>query len=348
MISYYGDHMKNKCCVYDSVTFRSALEQLDRCGFGIIIVLDKDERMIGLLTDGDVRRALLKGVQFDVLITDVMNTNFDYVHEAETNEARINRMKSTHIRHLPVLGSNRKLIDLILLDDIEFKRNETLVVLMVGGMGTRLGELTRDCPKPMLMIDGKPLLERIILEFISSKYYRFVLCVNYLSDQIIGYFGDGEKWGVEIKYTVEDRPLGTAGALHLLPERPREPFIVMNGDLLTNFDFTHMVNYHKEHNSDITSAVTPYNVTLPYGVIEHDHGAINQVIEKPTYTYHTCAGIYVLSPVSLECFPSDVYYDMPSLINSVVEKGYSAHIFPLHEKWLDIGRPEDLEKARAQ
>lgn len=338
--------MKNKCCVYDNVTFRSALEQLDRYGFGIAIVLDKDNRMIGLLTDGDVRRALLKGVQFDVKVTEVMNTDFDFMIGAETNETRINHMKSTHIRHLPVLDDNRKLIDLILLDDIEFKRNETLVVLMVGGMGTRLGELTRNCPKPMLMIDGKPLLERIILEFINSKYYRFILCVNYLSEQIIDYFGEGEKWGVEIKYTMEDRALGTAGALHLLPEVPKEPFIVMNGDLLTNIDFTHMVNYHKEHNSDITSAVTPYNVTLPYGVIEHDHGSINHVIEKPTYTYHTSAGIYILNPLCLDCFPSDVFFDMPSLINSVVEKGFTAQIFPLHEKWLDIGRPEDLEKAR--
>ena len=339
--------MKNKLCVLDSIIFRKALEKLDQGGHGVVFILNKNEQMIGILTDGDVRRSLLKDNNLDRPVTEVMNTSYNYAYESELEEIMLNNMQQSHIRHLPVLDKNKRLINIVLLDEIEFQRLDTTVILMVGGLGQRLGELTENCPKPMLIVDGLPLLEKIVLEFINNRFYRFVFCVNYLSEKIIEYFGNGEKWGIEITYTKEKEPLGTAGALSLLAEKPDGPFIVMNGDVVTNINFKQMLIHHNEHQSDITIAVAPYNVSLPYGVIEHnEEGLIKEILEKPTYTYHTNAGIYVLNPKCLDCIPDKTHYDMPSLITESINRNYKTRIFPLHEKWIDIGRPEDLAKVR--
>jgi dTDP-glucose pyrophosphorylase len=326
-------------------TLIEAIRKIDEGGRGVLFILSEEGRMLGMLTDGDVRRSLLKGHDLSVPVSSIMNTKFAFAKSGQSKESIISYMKSIKRRHLPILDGEGRLVDVCLMDDIEFQKEETIVVLMAGGMGKRLGKLTEDRPKPMLKVGHKPILETIISTFSQCGFYRFVVSVNFKSHIIENYFKDGREWGVDIRYVREREYLGTAGALGLLEEKPKEPFIVMNGDLLTNMNYKHLIEYHREHGNHATMAAREINVCIPYGVVENNEHQVVNITEKPIHNYYVNAGIYVLDPLCLDHIHPHEHLDMTDLFKRMLEQKQRISLFPVREYWRDIGRVHELEKA---
>jgi len=334
-------------CQSPSGTVKDALLKLDQTGEGIVLVVDDNLKLLGILTDGDYRRAILRGVDVTKApVTEVMNTKFICGKPEDTRSSLKNLFEKHKIRHLPIVSESLELLDLIFTDTVFEKARETEVILMVGGKGTRLGDLTKSTPKPMLDMGGAPLLERIVKKFTADHFVNFTFCVNYQSHVIEEYFGDGSKFGIRVKYTKEDMPLGTAGALSLLNERPSSPFIVMNGDLLTEVNFSKMLEFHSEQKNRLTLGVRNYKVAIPFGVVEHDKGRVQGIVEKPSYAYYTNAGIYVLDPDCIDQIPRNEYYHMTSLVEDLIKKEQSVRTYSIHENWVDIGYPKDYWETR--
>lgn len=340
--------MKRKYCASKKSTLFDAMSQLDREGVGALFVLDENGSMVGMLTDGDVRRAILRGVPLSGGITEVMNVNFIYGQEGQTKAFLINLMKKVHRRHLPILNKKKKFVDIVLLEELDFNRNDTPVVLMAGGLGARLGNLTKNCPKPMLHVGEKPILETIIRAFNQYGFYNFILSVNYLSHVIESYFGDGAKWGVDIRYLREHKSLGTAGGLSLLKKPPKKAFFVMNGDLLTRLNFQNLLEYHKDHGAHATVTVSEYENRVPYGVVEHAGSYLVRMEEKPLHKYYVNAGIYILEPGCLDLIPKNKVFNMTDLIGALVSRKHKVAMFPIHEYWRDIGHVEELRLANEE
>jgi NDP-sugar pyrophosphorylase family protein len=219
---------------------------------------------------------------------------------------------------------------------------------MAGGLGTRLRPLTDDIPKPLLKVGNKPILETIIRNFAEHGFVNITISLNYKGDMIKDYFGDGSDFGVNIDYVEENKRLGTAGALSLLKENPHEPFFVMNGDLLTDVNFSHLLDFHSFGNSTATMCVREYEYQVPYGVIQTKDSDITSIVEKPIQKFFVNAGIYVLSPSVFNDIPENEFFDMPTLFNILIEKQKKVSSFPIHEYWLDIGRMSDFEQAQSE
>lgn len=340
--------MKRKYCASDKCTLLEAIQQMDREGVGALFAVDGTERMVGMLTDGDVRRAILKGISLSETLSNIMNVNFVYGEENQTRTSLINLIKKIHRRHLPILNKDKQIVDIMLLDEIDCNRNDTPIVIMVGGLGSRLGPLTKDCPKPMLEVGERPILETIIKAVNQHGFYKFILSVNYMSHVIEDYFGDGSKWGVEIGYVRERESLGTAGSLGLMNQVPNKPFFVMNGDLITRLNFQSLLDYHNEHAVRATVAVREYENRVPFGVVEHDGGYLVKVKEKPVYKHYVNAGIYILEPSCLGLIPKNKSYDMTDLIECLLADDQKVAMFPVHEYWRDIGHVDELQLANQE
>lgn len=330
-------------------TIKSALQILDVTAKKILFVVDGSGKLLGTVTDGDIRRGILKDTSLTDKITKVMKSNPKTARAGTNREEMLRLMKLTDVSHLPVLDEQGKLVDVISRDELlDRQKRENIVVLMAGGLGTRLRPLTNDCPKPLLKIGKKPILETIIDSFIDCGFYRFYLAVNYKSEMIEEYFGDGSKYGVEIKYIHEKKRMGTAGALYFLPEKPVEPIIVMNGDLLTKLDFVELLDTHIKNASAATMAVREYSYQVPYGVINCDGDRIVSIEEKPEHTYFVNAGIYVLEPEVVARVEKEEFFDMPNLFKDIIGEGGKVGVFPIREYWLDIGRLDDFERAKSE
>ena len=278
-------------------TIREALKVIDEGGIQIALVTDEEQHLQGVVTDGDIRRGILQGVDLGDPVSEVMNTSPITAHPQKDRQELLDTMQSRRIHQLPLVDADGRVVGIEVLDDLlnpESRSNP--VVLMAGGLGTRLRPLTNDCPKPLLEVGDKPILETILESFTTYGFRRFFLSVNYKSDMIEDYFGDGSDWGVEITYIHEEKRLGTAGPLSLLPERPEESVLVMNGDLLTKLNFAHLLEFHRKHNSAATMCVREYEMQVPYGVIEAADHRIKKIEEKPINRYFVNAGIYVLEP----------------------------------------------------
>jgi len=339
--------MRHEICIGENCNLREAVRCLHEGGYGVVFVLNPERKMVGILTDGDVRKAILRSVDLDkTSLCDVMNRNFTYVDVSETREAALNFLRKIQRRHLPILDHDGTLVDILLLDDIEFHREDTLVVIMAGGLGTRLAPLTDNYPKAMCKIGEKPLLELILNNFIYYGFSHFIFSVHYKANVIEEYFADGSKWGVEINYIHDPVRLGTAGALGVLKQKPNRPFIVMNGDLITNVDLRSLLEFHREHNSVATIAVSKYDTEVPYGVVEHSGHQITRIVEKPIHEFYVNAGIYVLEPSCLDYIPQSCYFDMTQLFDRLIEEKKALIAFPITEHWLDVGRMDDFLTAR--
>lgn len=329
-----------------SSTFRHAIEVIDNTALQAGLIVDEQSRLIGMLTDGTIRRAILNGVPMDENIRKVMFTNFKYASTKESNESILSTMKKERIRHIPVLDESGVICDLkTLIDLIETERKENIVVLMAGGLGTRLRPLTENCPKPLLRVGNKPILETIIQNYVDQGFYKFYISVNYCADMIKDYFGNGERWDIDINYLEENEPLGTAGALSLLPEKPTLPFFIMNGDLLTKIDFSKLLDFHNEHQSCATMCVRQFEYQIPYGVVNFEGVDLLGLEEKPIQTYFVNAGIYALSPESLDLVSKNKFLDMTTLFEKLVEKKSRTNVFPVREYWMDIGQMKDYQQA---
>jgi len=328
-------------------TVKEALTIIDNGAVKITLVVDNNNKLIGTLSDGDIRRGILNGKSLDDNIEDIYNREPLVVHENKNKEDIIKICTTKKIYQIPVIDDDGKVVSIDILDElIKPERHPNKVILMVGGLGTRLRPLTHKTPKPMLHVGDKPILQTIVEAFASYGYKDIIMCVNYKSHIIQDYFGDGHKFGVNVEYIFEDKRMGTAGALSLLTEKPREPFFVMNGDLLTSVNFEHLLEFHQNHSSIATMCVREYDFQVPYGVVNIHDGKIKSIVEKPVHKFFVNAGIYMLNPECLDLIPDDEFYDMPTLFETQTEKGSSTATFPLREYWLDIGKINDFERAQ--
>ena len=337
----------HKILVQADTSVLDAMKKLDHGAAQIVLVVDGDGRLLGTVTDGDTRRALLRGVALDVPVSSIMNTSPQTIGADASREQAIALMRARTIHQLPVVDGAGRVMELITLDEaLREARQETLVVLMAGGIGSRLRPLTETTPKPLLPIGGRPLLEITITNLARQGFGRFLISVNYKADMFREFLSDGKRLGVDIDYVEENEKLGTAGALRLLPARPTAPVMVMNGDILTNFDALQLLSFHRAHGASATLCVREYEWQIPYGVVGIENGCLSSFHEKPTRREFISAGISMLSPEALDLIPSSGPFDMPALMQAIAATGTPPAIYPLREYWLDIGHFEDFQRAQ--
>lgn len=332
-----------------SATLLEALNILNSEALRVILVVDNEYHLVGVVTDGDIRRGLLRNLSLSEPIEMVMNSNPTVARYGTKREDLIDLMESRDILSIPLI-ENGKVVGLETLQEARSKpKHNNPVFIMAGGFGTRLKPLTDNCPKPMLKVGGRPILETLIRSFIKSGFENFYISTHYMPEQIEKYFGDGSSLGVKITYVHEDSPLGTGGALGLLPDSLSTglPLIMMNGDVLTRVDFQRLLEFHNKNKADATMCVREYDYQIPYGVINGEGSKITSMVEKPTQRFFVNAGIYVVSPRVLKSVPKNYKIDMPTLLEQHMHERNNILMFPIHEYWLDIGRMDDFNRAQA-
>jgi len=322
----------------------------DRNLYGIVLVVDSSNKLKGTITDGDIRRALIKYNDLSVTLNKVMSKNPITASLDEAEGALRKKIINNDFLPLPILNDEGVVVDIKVIDDIEkprVDRRSNPVVLMAGGFGKRLRPETYKIPKPLLKLGDKTILENILDRFIVSGFHNFFISTHYKAEMITEHFGNGDKWGVSIKYLFEDEPLGTAGAISLLQNNKfEEPIIVSNGDLITSIDYASLLDFHEKEDVIATMSIRNYKHQVPFGVVEIKEGFLNQVIEKPEHEFFVNAGIYVLEPSIIQHIEPKKYLDMPDLLESRILVGDKVNIFPIHEYWIDIGEKEQFIKAK--
>jgi dTDP-glucose pyrophosphorylase len=332
--------------VTEKMALIETLRRIDQGNLQLAVV-ERDGKIVGTVTDGDVRRALLSGIGLDASVERVMNQKPIVGPVGISNAAALTLMRRHSIHQLPIVDTEGKVTEVKFIDDLAVAppSGDNWVILMAGGLGSRLKPLTNETPKPLLQIGDKPILETVLTGFVKAGFGKFFISINYKAEMIREYFGDGSAWGVDISYLEEHERLGTAGALSLLPERPTQPFFVMNGDLLTTVNFEQMLKYHREHDAFSTVCVREHSVTVPFGVVDFDEHRLIGIREKPTQKFFVNAGVYLLDPGILDHLGANETIDMPSLIERTIAKGKPSVGFPLREYWIDVGRLDDLQRA---
>lgn len=336
----------SRCVVPDSATVKDVVENLTGSGLRLSLVVSSDGTLLGIVSDGDIRRGLLAGQGLDSPAQAVLNTNYSFAPSG-TPVSELTRMaRLREVTHLPLIGAGGAIAGLFIdQPDGDATARDNTVLIMAGGMGLRLRPLTEHTPKPMLPVGGKPMVQHTIEALRSEGFVRFVLAVNYLGNQIEEHFGDGADLGVHISYVRETEPLGTGGALALLDEDLQSPLILVNGDVLISARLSEMLHYHRAHSASITVGVKVLDTQIPFGVIELDGNRITAMREKPVYSDFVNAGVYILDPAVVRDVTPAVRVDMPDVVSGWLGRG-AVFAFPLHESWRDLGHIEDLELAR--
>ena len=328
----------------ESATLKDLIKVLDSNGNGFAAVLDSRKKLIGIATDGDIRRAILDDI---AELRSIINFNPITAKATEPRDQIIKQLKKLHRRHMPIVDDNNQLVDVVVINDFEVPSKDNFVVIMAGGLGSRLGSLTKDTPKPMLQVGNKPMLEVIIENFKEYGFRKFIIAVNYKSEIIEDYFGNGQGLGVDISYIKEKKRLGTAGAISLIDMTIDQPFFVVNGDILSSVDFSKFMDFHASGNSALSVCVKLFKYQIPYACIRHDgNNNMISIDEKPTLSYPINSGIYILHPDTIQFIPQNEFYDMPDLIQSLLDKMKVVKVFGHNDYWLDVGRVEDLDKAQ--
>ena len=336
--------MNNTLILTEDTKFNEAISLLDKNGNGVLPVVDKSNKLLGLITDGDIRKAIL-------------NNNLDLEHIINKNPYKLNvdaskgqiisYLKKIHRRHIPLVDNENRFIKIFTLDELDFNLKPNWVIIMAGGLGTRLGELTKDTPKPMLKVGAKPMVEHIIDMFVSHGFTKFMLSVNYKAEVIKEYFQDGSRFGIEVKYLEEKKRLGTGGALSLIDIELDEPFFVTNGDVLSSLDYERLLEYHKEHEATATMCVRKDSYQISYGVIEiDDENNIVAMKEKPVHEFFINTGIYVLNPEVLSYVPKEEFFDLPCLFDVLKGQNKNTKSFEITDYWIDMGKPSDYEAIK--
>lgn len=331
-----------------SATILEALEIINKEALRVALVIDKEQHLVGVVTDGDIRRGLLNNLSLNDAIALVMNTNPTVAEVGAERETLIDLMESKGVLSIPLLKDGKVVGLETLHGALSKNKYQNPVFIMAGGFGTRLRPLTDTCPKPMLKVGDKPILETVVKSFIKAGFSNFYISTHYMPEQIHQHFGDGSNLGVNISYVHEDSPLGTGGALGLLPEdMPRDlPLIMINGDVLTKVDFQRLLNFHIENDADATMCVREYDYQIPYGVINGEGNQITSMVEKPVQRFFVNAGIYVVSPRVIQSVEKNQNIDMPTLLEQHMKERQKVLMFPIHEYWLDIGRMDDFKRAQ--
>lgn len=333
-------------CVSEDTDLQGVIQTLENNGRGICLVVNSESKSLhGTITDGDIRRHLLDNGNLqcnamNISSKDPIFAPINFSIDQYKEICNVNRIKQ-----LPLIGDGRTLKGLFLLENSSVDYNNCRFVIMAGGKGTRLKPYTDNCPKPMLEVGGKPIIERIINKAKCEGFNKISISVNYLKEVIIDYLGNGEKFDVSIEYIYEDNPLGTAGGLsEMRPEEKR--LLVTNGDVLTDVNYRDICDFHVINKSKATMGVKSYEWSSPFGVVETEGINIKSIREKPTYTSYINAGIYVLEAQCLKLLEKGEYCDMPNLFEKAKRKNYKTIVYPMHEPWIDVGRPNELMKAR--
>jgi len=341
-----SDKVWQQALLPSNAIISEAISNLDKTGIKIILVINELAELEGTISDGDVRRGLLKGLNISSPITNIIHKNALAVPEDLSRELVLQLMTINKIHQIPIIDEKKRIVGLHLWDEITlpFKR-ENIMVIMAGGMGSRLRPYTEDCPKPLLPIAGKPMLQHIIERAKLEGFSHFIIATHYLGHMIEEYFGQGERLDVEIAYLKENAPLGTAGALSLLNPKPAAPFVVTNGDVITDIRYGELLDFHVKYSAAATMAIRAHEWQHPFGVVEMQGIEIIGFEEKPVARSHINAGIYVLDPITLNFLKENERCDMPELFGRLQVKNNRTIGYPMHEPWLDIGRPGDLSNA---
>jgi dTDP-glucose pyrophosphorylase/predicted transcriptional regulator len=328
-------------------TLQAAIQNLNATSLQIVLVADDSGTLVGTITDGDIRRGLLRGSDLASQIGTIVFRDPLVVPPQLGRESVLQLMQANRLRQVPIVDEHRQLVGLHVWDNLFAPTaRDNVVVIMVGGQGTRLRPYTENCPKPMLPVAGKPMLEHTIERLATEGFRRFTLAIHYLGHVIEEHFGDGDRWGVHIDYVREDSPLGTAGAISLLHPRPDKPFIVCNGDVLSDIHFSELLEFHGRYRDVVaTMAVRLHEWQHPFGVVRTNGVDIVGFEEKPVNRTHVNAGIYVLEPSAVDALEAGEYCTMPGLFARLKDMGRRTIVYPMHEPWLDVGRPADLERA---
>jgi dTDP-glucose pyrophosphorylase len=344
-----SNELWRRTLLHGDATIKDAINVLNVSELRIVLAVDENEKLLGTISDGDIRRGLLKGLQLENSLAAIWNHEAIVVPENMSTEMVKELMLVNKIQQIPIVDENQRLIGLHLWDEFVYPvSRENIFVIMAGGRGTRLGTQTENCPKPLLLVAGRPILEHIINRAQAEGFTHFVIAINYLGYMIEEYFGDGRKMGVKIDYLREEKPLGTAGALTLFEELPNLPIVVTNGDVITEIRYAAILDFHEKQGAAATMAVRSHEWQNPFGVVQIQGVEIISYDEKPIYRSNVNAGVYVLDPAVLKFIPKSEAFDMPSLLEIAGKNSERIVAYPVHEQWLDVGRPKDLQQAENQ
>lgn len=328
-------------------TVREAIHIIDQNREGIALVVDDMGRLIGTITDGDIRRFMLANRSLDETCANVMWINPLTVPMGTSNKTLVGQMRKHSVRSIPLVDETGAPCDIVHLRDlIPASPNGQIAVVMAGGEGKRLRPLTNNIPKPMVKVGDRPILAKILEGLAEHGIRDIYLTVNYQANMIEDYFKDGSDFGVKLTYLREPKKMGTAGGLSLMENVPVDAFVVMNGDVITSVNFTRILDFHRQHRAVLSVAATEYHITVPYGVLNLANHYVLGIREKPTHQLFCNAGIYVVNPELLRFIPGDKAYHMTDLAHDVIREGLPVAAFPIREYWVDIGQKEDLKKAR--
>ena len=344
-----SNELWRRTLLHGDATIKDAINVLNVSELRIVLAVDENEKLLGTISDGDIRRGLLKGLQLENSLAAIWNHEAIVVPENMSTEMVKELMLVNKIQQIPIVDENQRLIGLHLWDEFVYPASrENIFVIMAGGRGTRLGTQTENCPKPLLLVAGRPILEHIINRAQAEGFTHFVIAINYLGYMIEEYFGDGRKMGVKIDYLREEKPLGTAGALTLFEELPNLPIVVTNGDVITEIRYAAILDFHEKQGAAATMAVRSHEWQNPFGVVQIQGVEIISYDEKPIYRSNVNAGVYVLDPAVLKFIPKSEAFDMPSLLEIAGKNSERIVAYPVHEQWLDVGGPKDLQQAENQ
>lgn len=328
---------------------RDVFATLERGGMRVAVATDERGHVVGIMTDGDARRALLSGADLCAPLEPLLNRRFTSVQPLVSRAEVLDLMNARHLDAIPIVEADGRLVGLHQLHEVfGRKRRRNWAVVLAGGRGSRLGSITERLPKPMVRVAGRPILERLVLHLVGHGIQKIFLAINYLGNVIEEHFGDGARFGCSIAYLREERPLGTAGPLALLPENPAAPLLVLNGDLVTQADVGSMIDFHERGSHAATVAVRPYFHTVPFGCVELDGTRVVRLEEKPRLGQIINAGIYVLSPPALDVVTSGEGCGMPAVLERCMGRGRQVHAFEIQEDWIDVGQREQLLQARGE
>ena len=333
-------------CIGPDAPINRAIELIESNETKIALVVDEELHLLGTVTDGDIRRGLMRGLQLDRPVREIMNPHPVTASAGEDREDLLPLMRARGYHQLPLVDDSGRLVGIETLTELlNPPRRDNCVVLMAGGLGLRLRPLTETRPKPLLHVGPRPLLETVLQGFIAHGFHNFFISVSYRAEMVEEHFGTGERWGVTINYLREEVPLGTAGALSLLPSPPTSPVLVMNADLLTKLNFANLLDFHSSHAAGATMCVREHSFQLPYGLVELDGNRVLRIAEKPLYKDFVNAGVYVLEPRILSRISAGAVTQMTDLLAGAIGDGELVIGFPVREYWMDIGRDTDLQQA---
>ena len=338
-------NLLNKYTIEPERTLTDAIKKITLNKKQFVLIVDKNNCLLGILTDGDIRRGILKGFSLNDNVNKIMNTDPLTANTTESSRQIINKMMIKNVQQCPIIDKKKKLKDIEFLDELSTRFSlDNFVMIMAGGMGKRLSPYTQERPKPLMNIAGKPILERIIINLAKHGFKKIFLSIYYKSEMLEEFFGDGSSYGVELKYIKENSPLGTAGSISLLPSKPKKSFLVMNSDIVTDVNYSGLLDFHEKNKSIATMSLKDFSFEVPYGVVQTNKNKILKIQEKPVLTYKINAGIYVLSPEVTDYIPSNKYFDMTELFEVLIKNKSKISAFPIFENWADIANIEDLRK----